>query len=146
MADTTSEDDTDLIRDLFTALEEKDEDLFYDIVSEDFIFSPAGLSAEEYLDDELAFYEAFPDLTNELDMLFAGEGFVAFRWTFRGTHSGGGGPGFLSEYEATDKEVDVTGINIARVENGQIAEMWAEWDTLTLCHQLGIVEFAEPAE
>lgn len=144
MTITTPEENEGLIRDLFRALEENDEDLFYDIVSEDFVFSPQGLSATEYAEDEFAFYEAFPDLSNELDMMISEEDFVAFRWTFQGTHAGGGGPGFLAKYDATDEEVDVTGINIARIEDGQIVEMWAEWDTLNLCHQLGIIEFTEP--
>lgn len=146
MSEGDQEANLDLIRDLLQALEEQDEDLYYDVVADDFEFSPHGLDAEEYLDGELAFYDAFPDLTNALDFMFADSNFVAFRWTFQGTHTGGGGPGPLEEYEATHNEVDVTGINIARIEDGEIAEMWAEWDTLELCSQLGIITFVESGE
>jgi predicted ester cyclase len=40
---------------------------------------------------------------------------------------------------ATGKQVTLSGIDILRIENGKIAERWAEYDNLGLLQQLGVV-------
>ena len=57
---------------------------------------------------------------------------VATRWTFRATHKGE----FLG-IAATGKRVTITGINICRIEQGKIAELWREVDVVSLLQQLG---------
>jgi steroid delta-isomerase-like uncharacterized protein len=59
---------------------------------------------------------------------------VLIRWTFRGKHTG--------EYmgaRPTGKEVVATGMNLFRLENGRIAEIWVESDDLGELQQLGVV-------
>jgi steroid delta-isomerase-like uncharacterized protein len=57
---------------------------------------------------------------------------VATRWTFRATHKGE----FLGA-APSGKRITITGINIHRIQNGKIAEMWREQDVVTLMRQLG---------
>ena len=54
------------------------------------------------------------------------------RWMFRGTNTG---PAFGKP--ATQKVITITGINIFRIENGQIAELWVSADDLGELEQLG---------
>ena len=62
---------------------------------------------------------------------------VLARWTFRGRHSG--------EYmgaAAVGKEVTVTGMNLFRIRDGQISELWLNADDLGELQQLGVVATA----
>jgi predicted ester cyclase len=40
---------------------------------------------------------------------------------------------------ATGKSIEVTGMNINRIENGKIAESWGVIDILGLLQQLGVI-------
>lgn len=132
-------DNATLVYRLFDVLEARDRESFTDLFTSDFIFQPAGLTVDEYAEAEFSYYEAFPDLTYGLTKTISEDDHVVFYWTFSGTHEGQGGPEPLANIEPTGEEVDVAGINIGRVEGGMFAEMWAEWGTLELCQQLGIV-------
>jgi predicted ester cyclase len=59
---------------------------------------------------------------------------VVLRWTFRGRHTGAG-----AGVPPTSKEVVVTGINIFRIADGKIAELWVESDDLGELRQLGVI-------
>jgi len=77
---------------------------------------------------------AFPDvrLTIE-DILAEGETVVA-RWSCRGTHKGD-----LSGIAPTGKQINISGVTIARLANGKFVEGWVNWDALGLMQQLGVV-------
>jgi steroid delta-isomerase-like uncharacterized protein len=57
---------------------------------------------------------------------------VATRWTFCATHQGE----FMG-IAATGKRIKITGINICRIRNGRIVELWREVDVMGLLEQLG---------
>jgi steroid delta-isomerase-like uncharacterized protein len=77
---------------------------------------------------------AFPDLhLNIKDMLVDGDK-IAFRWTSHGTHRGD-----LQGVAPTGKTATSSGITISRFAAGKIAEDWANWDTLGLLRQLGVI-------
>jgi steroid delta-isomerase-like uncharacterized protein len=83
---------------------------------------------------------AYPDATVVIEDLFAAGDRVAARSTFRGTNAeplAAGGP--------TGIAVEITGITIARLHEGRIAEEWVEWDAHGLSRQLA-PEPAPPAE
>jgi steroid delta-isomerase-like uncharacterized protein len=84
-----------------------------------------------------AYRNAFPDLEVTVDDMIAAGDKVVTRWTARGTHRGA-----LFGIEPTGKEVTITGIGIARVEDGRIAEAWSNWDTLGFLQQLGVIATA----
>jgi predicted ester cyclase len=50
---------------------------------------------------------------------------VAIRWSAGGVHAGN-----LLGVPATGRRVDITGIDIFRVKDGKLAEMWQNWDQL----------------
>jgi predicted ester cyclase len=75
---------------------------------------------------------AFAELRLAVDDLVAGDDKAAVRWTLTGTHRGAFGP-----YPPTGKQVTLTGIAIVRVANGQVAEGWGCFDTLSAMQQLG---------
>lgn len=76
---------------------------------------------------------AFPDLRLSIDELLAHEDKVVWRWHSEGTHSGE----FLGLLP-TNKHGKITGISIARLEDGKVVESWSEWDNLGLLQQLGV--------
>ena len=53
---------------------------------------------------------------------------------FRGTHLGE-----LNGIAPTGRWVDCTGIVISRMEDGKIAEDWANFDDLGMMRQLGVI-------
>jgi steroid delta-isomerase-like uncharacterized protein len=81
-----------------------------------------------------AMAEAFPDLrTAEADSVKEGDK-VAFRWLLSGTHEGG----FMG-VAATRRRVEVTGVDIVRVADGEIVEHWGEFDAIGLLRQIGVI-------
>jgi predicted ester cyclase len=78
---------------------------------------------------------ADPTFTLE-DAIAVGDRAV-IRWTFRGAHTGSG-----AGVPPTGKEVVATGINIFRIADGKIAEIWVESDDLGELRQLGVIPAA----
>jgi predicted ester cyclase len=65
---------------------------------------------------------------------------VAWRWTFRGIHTGS-----LMGIPATGKPLTLTGIVIDRLADGKIVERWAETAIMGMMQQLGIIPMPEQA-
>lgn len=78
---------------------------------------------------------AFPDLHLNIEDTISDGDHVVVRWTSTGTHTGD-----LQGIAPTGKSTSSTGITIARFMNGKIVEEWANWDTLGLMRQLGVVK------
>jgi steroid delta-isomerase-like uncharacterized protein len=76
---------------------------------------------------------AFPDLRIVIDDLLAEGDRVVCRWTVTGTQTGD-----LPSIPATGKVATVTGIDIDRIVDGKITEVWSEWDGASLRSQLGV--------
>jgi predicted ester cyclase len=68
---------------------------------------------------------AFPDLRTTLQSLVIDEqsSTVAVRWSGRGTNV----EPFL-EIGPTNRETEMTGIEIIQIERGQVVRRWGEWD------------------
>jgi steroid delta-isomerase-like uncharacterized protein len=80
-------------------------------------------------------HEGFPDVhyTSE-DIVSSGDR-VAVRWVVNGTHQG-----VFNGIPATGLPiVDVPGISLLRISNGQIAEIWVVVDTFGLLQQIGVI-------
>lgn len=77
---------------------------------------------------------AFPDLHYTIEEQIADGDKVVTRWTSRGTHRGE-----LMGIPATGKQVNITGIHIARIVGGKIVEHWRQSDDLGMLQQLGVV-------
>ena len=78
------------------------------------------------------FRDALPDIHNEVeDVVVSGDRAVV-RWTGYGTHTGAA----LMGIPASGKSVKAHGIYILRIEQDRIAEIWDNWDNLSVMQQL----------
>jgi steroid delta-isomerase-like uncharacterized protein len=80
------------------------------------------------------FRDAFPDIRVEVDEALADGDKEIVRCTAQGTHRGAG-----LGLAATEKPIKFTGMVIARIEKGQLVEVWENWDFLGLYQQIGAV-------
>jgi predicted ester cyclase len=93
---------------------------------------PEPLDAEAHKGLVMMFRAAFPDWVERVEDVIAEADRVVVRVTGRGTHDG--------EFQGvppTGRQVAATGVGIARMEGGRIAEAWAAYDALGLMAQLG---------
>ena len=93
------------------------------------IHGPEGF--KQYL---MMIRSAFPDIQMRVEDQMAEGDQLVTRWSGHGTHQGP-----LMGIPPTGKQGTVTGIVISRYANGQIVETWANWDTLGLLQQLGVI-------
>jgi steroid delta-isomerase-like uncharacterized protein len=73
------------------------------------------------------FRRAFPDLTFHVDIVLAEDDLVAARWTADGTQNGP-----LGDLEPTGKRARFSGVNIFRIREGKVTEIWNHRDDLGL--------------
>jgi steroid delta-isomerase-like uncharacterized protein len=85
--------------------------------------------------------QAFSDLRVTVEDLIAEEHKVAARLRVRGTHLGE-----LDGIAPTGRRVDCSGIVISRIEEGKIAEDWANFDDLGMMRQLGLKPEPGPSD
>lgn len=91
-----------------------------------------GKGPQGFIDFFTKFRQAFPDLEVAVDQMVTDEENVAIAYTVTGTHEGdfmGVGP--------TGKKIKARGMQIARFEEGRIAERWGSSDQLGILKQLG---------
>ncbi len=142
MSSPTQEENKDLIRQHFTAINERDRDTVADLHAEDVVVHGGGRELhgiEAVLDSWWAQLEAIPDLTDTIEMLLAEDDKVAVRYTTTGTHEGE-----LMGIQPTGATVDVTSMAVVRVEDGQLAEWWNHPDRFGTYQQLGFVVLPRP--
>jgi steroid delta-isomerase-like uncharacterized protein len=82
----------------------------------------------------LGLQAAFTGGQTTLDDLVAEGDRVAWRWTYRGTHTGE-----LMGVPATGKAIAMTGITLDRFAGGRIVERWSQVDNLGMLQQLGVI-------
>ncbi len=78
------------------------------------------------------FHRAFPDFEDTVELQISEGDMVATRFTSSGTHKGE----FMG-VAPTGQRIEWRGIEIARLEDGKIAENWVSWDRLGVLEQLG---------
>jgi len=102
----------------------------------DFIMhnADADLNCEQYKGLCQAYFTAFPDLHITTNDLIAEEDKVTKVWTANSTHKGE-----LMGIPATGKQIVVKGIEVFRIADGKIAEVWASMDNLGMMQQLGVI-------
>src|SRR5262249_45483823 len=132
-----------VVRRYYDLLSHLDDARGYEVVAPDATFREPGRvleGREAFRQRGTDFMSAFPDLRSTIDDLVIAGDKAAARWTLTGTHLGAFGP-----YPATGEQVTLTGIAIHRVANGQMAEGWGCFDTLSASLQLGAT-LTTPAE
>jgi steroid delta-isomerase-like uncharacterized protein len=83
---------------------------------------------------------AFPDSHIAIEEMISEGDLVVIRWRATGTHQGE-----LMGVHASGKPVEITGIGIDRIVDGQIVESWTNWDTLGMLGQIGAIPAAAGA-
>ena len=140
-----SESNIELVRAGFEALNAGDLDACIELVKLDLIINLAELpeplhGRDIWRQGAAMFRRAFPDLHAEIEDIFGSGDRVAVRLSMSGTHRG--------EYlgiPATGRSFTIDGIDIVRIEDGQIKEVWHIENIFGLLQQLGVVPSPEPA-
>jgi predicted ester cyclase len=107
--------------------------------AEDFIdhnpMSPEGSGLQRLKGEAAMLRAAFPNgFQMTIDLLFAHEDFVVGRWTAQAHNTGP-----LMGMPATGKHGTMTGIDINRIANGKIVEVWHLEDVFGMMQQLGVI-------
>ena len=97
------------------------------------------MNAEQHEAFARGFLSAFPDVQVHLEDVVVEGNLATIRWTLTGTHQGD-----LMGIPPTGKPVRVGGMEQIRVENGKVAELWAQIDQMGLMQQIGAIP--APAE
>ena len=80
-------------------------------------------------------HRAFSDFKVQVLMQIAENDLVASRWRFSAKHTGD----YLG-HPPTDRQVEWTGVQVDRFENGKIVESWVDWDKYRLFEELGFLK------
>ena len=83
------------------------------------------------------FRTAFPDVHLNVQFMVAEADTVVARWTMEGTHQGA-----WADIPPTGKRMSFAGINIFRLSEGKVVEIWNHRDDLGLMEQLGAPVYA----
>ncbi len=129
----------DLVRRFTEATNAADWEALAGLVAEDFerhsaaTAGPPVTSRDEFIQLQESFLVSFPDQRVTLRQLVAEGDRVAILATYSGTHTGP-----MGDVPPTGKSVEAPFMAIFRIEAGQIAELWVEWDNLLMLNQLGL--------
>jgi predicted ester cyclase len=84
---------------------------------------------------KVAFFKAvFPDLEEDLQDIVGARDTVATRWVLTGSQQ----QEFMG-ITPTGKRIRVEGMNFYRLEDGQVTDIWAQFDGVGLMQQLGVM-------
>lgn len=133
---TTPTENTEIIEQL-DGIWDGDLEIVDEVIAEDFtnhnpIVPDAPPGPEGFKQNVTAILTAFPDIEFTTEDTIADGDKVVIRVVGRGTHDGE-----LLGIEPTGREVTLSGIVIFRVEDGQVVERWAQFDTMGMLRQLG---------
>lgn len=115
------------------------------VVAEDFVrhsaatAGPQVTSRAAFIELQEAFLESVPDQRVAIRQLVAEGDRVAALATYSGTQTGP-----MDPFPATGRSFEIPFLGIFRIEEGQIAELWVEWDNVNMLGQLGLFPPPEP--
>jgi predicted ester cyclase len=129
-----------LVRQLFERADKSDITVIDDVLAEDYVdhnpppFQGPRTGAPGARDTFETATKIFSDWSHEIVQQFSDGDFVITRVVGRGRHTGD----FLG-IPATDKDVQMEGIAIHRIEDGKLVEHWGQVDGLGMLVQMGVV-------
>ena len=134
----SAEENKDLARRSWEILSERNPDLIEEVYSPDLVFHEPDQDIRGYEEARQfvsTFFDAFPDINITVEDAIAEGDQVATRYTIRGTHRGE-----TEEFgPPTERQMELEGITIHRIEGGKIVEEWERYDNLSVIQQLGLV-------
>jgi predicted ester cyclase len=120
-------------------------DLSEEIFAPNFVRYDAGPDQGSRVEDLKHFFamlhSGFPGFQSTIEDLLSEGDKVALRFTFRGIHQGE----FMG-IAPTGKEVTMSGIEILRIADGKLVEMWNQEDVLGMMRQLGAIPEPDQSE
>jgi steroid delta-isomerase-like uncharacterized protein len=134
-----SEENKALARDSWErTVNQRDLDAIEEIYAPDFVWHEPDQDIRGYEQGRQfasTFFDAFPDINITVEDAIAEGDQVATRYTIRGTHRGE-----TEEFgPPTERQMELEGITIHRIEGGKIVEEWERYDNLSVMQQLGLV-------
>jgi steroid delta-isomerase-like uncharacterized protein len=134
----------DLVRQFAAAINAADWGALDSLVTEDFTRHSQATpdvqvsSRAEFRALQESFLASMPDQQITIHMLLAEGDKVAAYATYAGTLTGP-----MGDFPPTGKSAESNFLSIFHIEDGQLAELWVEWDNLAMLTQLGL--FPPPA-
>ena len=128
----------DIVRQFTDALNNKDFDLLDDLAVTDFVRHCQATpdvqiqSLDEFKELQKEFLTTFPDQQITIDMMIAEWDYVACYATYTGTQEGP-----IGDLPASGKKAEFKFLSFFQLQEGKIAELWVEWDNMTILTQLG---------
>ena len=133
----SAEENKLLLDRLFEGMNQGDFSEFDELIGPDYVNHsfPTPVSGPEAVKMTLGmFLNAFPDMEMTVEDIIAEGNRVASRGFFVGTHEGE-----FNGIPATGRRVKVDFSDIWVVNNGQLAENWAQLDIMGMMQQLGVI-------
>jgi steroid delta-isomerase-like uncharacterized protein len=96
--------------------------------------APGPLNREAIVQAWKMFWAAFSDSHYTIEDQVGEGDKVATRLTWRATHTGD-----FQGLPPTGKQIAVSAMNLARIKDGKLVELWPSFDQLGLMQQLGLV-------
>lgn len=112
--------------------------LNHDPVSDETLSPEEARGFEGFVRHVEAARAAFRDATVTIEDMIAEDDTVLVRFVFTGTHEGP-----FAGIEPTGNQMSMSNMFLMRIEDGKIAERWAESDNLGMLQQLGILSSPE---
>jgi steroid delta-isomerase-like uncharacterized protein len=125
----------ELVDAIYQAINDRNLDTLDDLFGPDFLDHQDGWRGVEPLKAQLSsFQAAFSDLRIDVeDVVCDGERFAS-RTTVTGTHDGE-----LMGLPPTGKQIEVSAVDLVRMQDGRAAERWGGLDMYSLLVQLGVI-------
>lgn len=128
-----------MVQRAFEAWDEQDVDAFAEVYAEDVVHRNVNLGGLDELQDSAGdWFDAFPDLSHDVEAMVAEDGLVVARVRITGTHEGESD--LYGGLEPTGEGVEMLGLFMERVEDGKIVERWVVENHLKLLDQMDAVE------
>jgi steroid delta-isomerase-like uncharacterized protein len=107
-----------------------------DLLTSDFVVwgtdvPPGGGRGPSFVKEDATAMRATFKMDLSHDLIVAEDDKVVIHWTMRGEHVGP-----MGQLPATNRKVRVSGIDIFRVADDRLAELWQYWDVDGLMQQL----------
>jgi len=126
-----------IVRRLFEAFNKQDLALLDELIAPDYVDHPRQLRGlESYKQHLTMFYKSFPDSHETIEDIIAEGDKVWIRVKGTGTHTG--------EYRGlapTGKKITWEAVDIWRIVDGKVVELWYAVVELDFYKQLGVIEY-----
>ena len=135
------EENKAIIRKWFEATNKHDPALIGELMAPDFYHHTAKLQGDNFKQYLNRLFKGFPDWHLTIDDIAAEGDKVWIRFGITGTQTG--------EYQGlapSGRKITAKSVNIYRIVNGKVVEIWRVTDLLDLYKQLGVIEYTEKAK